>query len=244
MLPQTRRELYDRSDPVNPRARAEERQVMLDLLAIEPHHVVCDAPAWCGYLADGVTNIVNRKQLICVEPSPRFAAAINSAYTVHCCQPSKLPLPDASVDRFSNMVGLHHLPDRLIGLREAVRVLKPDGRLAISEVIVDTPVARFLNGPVDVYTMAGHRGVFLRPGECHELLTAAGCVAVVEQTHHLHWVFTSTDEMARFCQGLLGMAKASEAQVLAAIYEHFDVEIVDGLVKLPWSLAYAIGVKT
>ena len=240
----TRKQLYDLADPALPTARAEERQILIDLLAIEPHHVICDDPAWGGYLGEGLIGRVrDPKQIICVEPSVTFAAGINNAFTVHRAQQDQIPLADASVDRAASMVGLHHLPDKLGFIREMVRVLKPGGRIAFSEVSEDTAVARFLNGAVHRYATNGHRGMFVREGTCRQLLVDAGCTDIRETFHVLHWVFASETEMARFCYGLLGLSKATETQVLAAIHEYFAVEIVDGKVKLPWSLFYCVGSK-
>lgn len=240
----TRKQLYDLGDPALPAARAEERQIMIDLLAIEPHHTLCDVPAWGGYLAEGLVDRMNApKQLVCVEPSVTFAAGINKAFTVHRAQQDQLPLANAAVDRAASMVGLHHLTDKLGFICEMVRVLKPGGRIAFSEVGEGTAVARFLNGAVHRYAANGHRGVFVKSGECTELMFAAGLVDIREAFYNLHWVFSSQEEMARFCYGLLGLSKATEVQVLAAIHEYFDVEIVDGQVRLPWSLFYCVGTK-
>ena len=48
----------------------------------------------------------------------------------------ELPLPDDSFDRVLSSLMLHHLPDeeRTRALREARRVLRPDGRLQIADI--------------------------------------------------------------------------------------------------------------
>ncbi len=56
-------------------------------------------------------------------------ARVSSAY--------ELPLQDASVDRAVLMSVLGEIPDRQLALAEIRRVLKPDGLLAVGEVIPD-----------------------------------------------------------------------------------------------------------
>jgi len=264
-----RKDLYDLSDPVSPLARAQERQIMIDLLGIEPEHRVVDVPAWAGYLAEGITNITDPKQIMCVEPSTRFAAAIPEKFTRHCTSQLTIPTGDATIDRLGSMVGMHHLPDKLAFVTECARVLKPGGRIVVSEVVEGSLVAKFLNGPVDRLTANGHKGSFVKPGELRELLQTGGFTHVEERYYHLHWQFGSLGDMARFARGLLGLAKATEEQTLHAIRAHFEVDIhftspdafeplreamargdiraqmaVPCRVSLPWALAYAVGVRS
>lgn len=269
MIVLQRKDLYDLSDPVSPLARVEERQVMIDLLGVEPHHRVVDVPAWAGYLAEGITNIADPKQIMCVEPSNRFAAGINPKFDARCTSQMTIPTGDATIDRLGSMVGMHHLPDKLAFVSECARVVKPGGRIVMSEVVEDSPVAKFLNGPVDRYASNGHKGAFVKPGELRDLLLAAGFTHVEEAFFHLHWKFESLGHMARFARGLLGLSKATDAQTLAAIREHFECDVyfkspdafkplrdaveandiaaqmaVPCEVLLPWGLAYAVGVRS
>lgn len=49
----------------------------------------------------------------------------------------QLPLPDASIDLAVMVATLSQIPNRLLALAELSRVLKPEGRLAISEELPD-----------------------------------------------------------------------------------------------------------
>lgn len=246
MASTARRDLYDGSDPIFPTARAEERQLLIDLLQPQSHHVILDVPAWTGYLADGLLkHLTSPTQLICVEPSPRFAAGINPAFMAHCCSLTQLPLADDSIDRVGSMVGLHHLPrpHQLAFLREALRVLRPGGCLVFSEVEINTQVATFLNGPVHQTTMTGHRGEFHTAAGWALLLIEAGFVNVMVRPYDLHWNFPTTEAMAKFCHGLFGMGKVNPGQVLALLAEHFSLVLDDTGAHLPWQLVYGTGAK-
>lgn len=53
----------------------------------------------------------------------------------------QLPVPDEWADVVISNGVLNLFPDKLAGLREMARVLKPDGRLHLGDILVSTPVS-------------------------------------------------------------------------------------------------------
>ena len=241
---EARGDLYNEAAEIAPHAREIERQMLIDLLDIQPDDVVCDAPAGGGYLADSIGALVaDPTQVVCVEPSVTFAQKIDPTFTSHVAPLDALPLDDGSMDRVGSLAGLHHLRDKATFFAEAFRVLKPGGLVAIADVVVGTPSAEFLNGAVDRYTSTGHRGEFLNENECATLLSAVGFEQVAEEHRKFHWEFGSMDELVTYCKVLFGMVEATEEQVREEILAVFPVEKDGDLTRLPWSLAYGVGVK-
>jgi len=64
-------------------------------------------------------------------------AGLSDRVTLHCCGAYDLPLPDDSVDLALLVATLGEIPDRPRALAEVRRVLKPNGRLALSEEMAD-----------------------------------------------------------------------------------------------------------
>jgi ubiquinone/menaquinone biosynthesis C-methylase UbiE len=69
-----------------------------------------------------------------------------------------LLLRDASVDATLLAYGTHHIAaeDRPKAIREAVRVLKPGGRLVMHDFDEQSPMARFFTEIVHKYSLSGH----------------------------------------------------------------------------------------
>jgi hypothetical protein len=114
---------------------------------------------------------------------------------------------------------------------------------AVADVVNGSPVAAFLNGPVDRFSETGHHGMFLESGMCARELTAAGFVDVEEKHEHFDWCFDSESQMVRYCKLLFGLSLATEDEVRVALFDAFDVQQVAGKMRLPWSLFYACGRK-
>jgi SAM-dependent methyltransferase len=87
-----------------------------------------------------------------------------------------LPVPDATVDAILSNCVINLSPDKAAVFREALRVLKPGGRLAISDVVAVQPMPRELAESVEALTgcIAGSASI----EELRALLAEVGFDAV------------------------------------------------------------------
>ena len=63
-----------------------------------------------------------------------------------------LPVPDAWADVVISNGVLNLMPDKLAALQEMARVLKPDGRLQIGDILVQRPVPEEAKRQIDLWT--------------------------------------------------------------------------------------------
>ncbi len=239
-----RGDLYNAAAKISPAARNIERDLLIQMLDVHQDHTVCDAPAGGGFLADGLRGLVrDPRKIVCVEPSQRFSEPVSADYTLVNSPISSIPVEDSRFDRIGSLAGLHHVDNKLPFFREASRVLKPDGLIVVADVLQDSPVARFLNGPVDQYTQSGHKGLFIRPGEYFRWFEQSGIQPILEKQCEFCWRFDSVKQMIDYCQSLFGLVRATSSQVQEALYRHFKITTEGDHVMLPWALIYGVGRK-
>jgi len=107
-----------------------------------------------------------------------------------------IPLPDASVDVVISNCVLNLSGDKPQVLREAARVLRPGGRLAISDVIADEDMDDATRADMQQWT--GCIAGALTQREFEEALTSAGLVDIeIRETHRVHEQATSAIVRAR-----------------------------------------------
>ena len=97
----------------------------------------------------------------------------------------ELPLPDQSVDVVISNCVINLAADKTIVLREAARVLRPGGRLAISDVIADPDLDDATRA--DVAAGTGYIGGALTEAQFRQALSDAGLIdPEIRETHRVH----------------------------------------------------------
>jgi arsenite methyltransferase len=105
---------------------------------LRPEMTVADVGAGTGFLSAGLAPMVAKVILVDASSEMIEVAKTNLAgynnLEFHVADGLELPLPANSVDAvFANMY-LHHCPDPLAALREMARILKPGGRLVVTDL--------------------------------------------------------------------------------------------------------------
>ncbi len=118
------------------------RESALAKAYLRPEMTVADVGAGTGFMAAGLAPQVSRVHVLDGSTAMLDVARRNlSQYDTVAYQQTEghiLPLPDASLDAvFANMY-LHHCPDPAAAIREMVRVLRPGGRLVITDMDAHT----------------------------------------------------------------------------------------------------------
>lgn len=118
------------------------RDAALAKAYLHPEMTVADVGAGTGFLAAGLATLVEKVYLLDGSAAMLEMARKNLAQfdnlEFHVADGLALPLPDASLDAvFANMY-LHHCPNPLDAVREMVRMLRPGGRLIITDMDAHT----------------------------------------------------------------------------------------------------------
>lgn len=234
---------YNSANKLCPTARITERQLMLDRLNLAPGITLCDMAAGGGYLADGATQCIRHADVLCLEPSFEFARGLDPRFVRIVADMHALPLPDRHVDRVSSLAALHHIADKRAVVREALRILKPGGRMVLADVATGTAPATFLNGPCDRYSLTGHQGMFWNLDEALDLMHGSGLEQVEAAVLDFTWNFPDEGLMIEFCRRLFGLYHAEPPQVHEALKSHLRIDRHTDHIRMHWSLLYAQGVR-
>jgi SAM-dependent methyltransferase len=106
----------------------------------------------------------------------------------------QIPLPDQSVDVIISNCVINLSPDKERALAEAFRVLKPGGRLAVSDIVVRGPVPAEIRLSMELW--AGCVAGALEDREYREHLGKAGFEAIEIQPTRIYWAEDAREFLA------------------------------------------------
>jgi len=239
---------YNFAHQIAPWARREELNAILSSLRPQAHETIVVTAAGGGFDADGIFSSVRPDlcSVICVEPCKEFASVIPAHLLVRHCPLDCIPIASESVDAVVNLAAMHHSISPLSDIMEWTRLLKPNGRLVIADVQVDTDPGRFLNEAVDRLNPSGHRGNFVIPGQTTAWLRSLNRWRSIEENlKQYHWRFHDTYEMVNFTRNLFGMTLGTDEEILSEIDSYLGVKTGDDELALsfPWSLRFVVAIK-
>ncbi|MBI5277969.1 MAG: methyltransferase domain-containing protein [Burkholderiales bacterium] len=224
---------YDAAMRTWPLAREPEFAQAIARAALAPGMVVADVPAGGGYLQSFLPPGV---RWIGFEPSRGFTSTAGGHGIPEGSPLVPLPWQAGEADAAISLAGIHHLADKAPLFQDLLRVVKPGGRLVVSDVAEGSAVAGFLDGYVGSHNSTGHEGDYLSADTVATLRHAGWHIASSELVP-FHWVFASRDDMAAFCHRLFDLRTSTLADTRRAIESGLGVdELPGGRIGMRWEL--------
>lgn len=114
------------------------RTIALERAGLHPESVVIDLGGGTGFLSEALAPQVALVHLVDSSPEMQAVArqklASFSNIQYHLTDGPAIPLPDESVDAVLANMYLHHIAEPILALAEIARVLRPGGRVVITDL--------------------------------------------------------------------------------------------------------------
>lgn len=179
---------YDRRWPFYVEATVRET---LRRLELRPGERLLDVGCGTGVLLQALSASVPDAELAGVDPSsPMLEEArtkLGEAILLKRSHAESLPFPDRAFDVVVSTNAFHYFPRPLGALEEMARVLRPNGRLVITDWCDDYVACRLCDLALRAFDRAHFRTYGLT--RCRRLVEEAGFTAVRVDRYKINWLW-------------------------------------------------------
>jgi len=218
-------------------ARGEDLDALAALVQARPNARVLDLGCGGGHVTFAAA--AHARAVVAYDLSPEMLDVVARAagdrglanVTTQQGVVERLPFPDASFDIVLSRFSAHHWSDLDAALREAARVLKPDGVVAFADSISPgTPLLDTWYQAIELLRDPSHVRSYSR-AEWEEALARAGFAARTTSRHRVRLVFDVWIERMKTPKVQADAIRALQARMSAGVARYFAVE-ADGTFQI------------
>jgi arsenite methyltransferase len=210
------------------------------MASLRPGEVVVDLGSGGGldvFLAAQKVGPTGRAIGIDMTPEMIALARANAAKAnlpnveFHEARIDQMPLPDASVDVVISNCVINLAPDKQAVFREIARILKPGGRLAVSDIALKKPLPAELAGSLMAYVGCIAGAILI--DDYRRQLIAAGFenVVVVDSGSDLN-AYSKVENQSACCSPATASSSTAVHDDLKALLDRYDVNDYAASVKV------------
>jgi ubiquinone/menaquinone biosynthesis C-methylase UbiE len=164
-------------------------QATIERLDLNSHERILDLGCGTGTLIERLLDLAPEIEILGLDPSVEMLDVarqkLPESIELRVGSAESIPFPDESFDRVISTSVFHYFRSPTQAIREAKRVLKPNGSLVITDWCDDYLTCRVL----DVFLRLVDRAHFRTYGvsECHKILQDEGFANVLIEKYKIDW---------------------------------------------------------
>ena len=236
-----------------PEAREEELALALKHLHPQKNEVILEVGAGNGFFTRSIAKCINPSILVALDPSIEQLEDLTHLNGENICimqgGADFLPLDhellqDASFDAiWSGGGSFHHVFDKTKAFHHFYKLLKPSGRLVISDVFAGSNLAKYFDSEVAKYCATGHEVSFLSKEFADSLCHIAGFQEPKLYDATIHLKFAQKEDIGNFLFKIHAMIKTSPEECLKKAEKILGIDYINGLYCLKWPLSVCVSYK-